>query len=141
MTSGDVADHSLATRDRPVSTMREEPCRVARGAEVQAFDGLDTRVTEHALADRPEVEVAAAQRLVAEASAIVGGDVGADFVAARSDSRTDDGGKAAAERGNPRFDDSLEQAVPSSVEQRQGRAAVHAPECDRKAVGSQLQQR
>src|SRR5947209_16381480 len=42
--SGDVADHSLTTRDAAVAAVREETVRIARSAEVEALERADTRL-------------------------------------------------------------------------------------------------
>src|SRR3954470_457098 len=57
--SGDVADHPLPAGDAGVTAVREVFV-VTGGAHVCALDRRDARVTQDALRDGPEVEVASA---------------------------------------------------------------------------------
>src|SRR5437899_12253627 len=135
MTSADVADHSLASRDRSIAAMREELFRIARGAQVDALDGADSGVVQQALGNCPEIEVPAPECRSAEARAIVGSDLVADLVATRSDPGTDDCHKLPTERRHARFDDPPEQTAPAGVQECQRGASIHPSERDRKASG------
>src|SRR6266571_143159 len=122
--------------------MREEARGVAGGTEVEAFDALDSGAAQHALRDRPEVEVSTADSVGAEALAIRAGDVLADLVATRPDARTDHCCEPPAERGNARVDDALQQPKPSNMQEGERRLLpVLARKRDRETVGRQLQHR
>jgi hypothetical protein len=87
--------------------MREEARRIAGGTEVEAFDDLDSGAAEHALGDRPEVQVPAAERVSTETLAIRPSNVVADFVATRPDPWTDHCPKPSAEHSDARREDAL----------------------------------
>src|SRR5262249_4445945 len=121
--------------------MREE-VGATRGADVYALDGFDAGLAQDPLRRGPEVEVAAAQHVVAEAVAIRTGDVVADLVAARPDPRTDRGRETLASEGRDAgLDDSFEQSHPSRVKQGERRTPCRTRERDRETVRRQLQHR
>src|SRR5690242_2694517 len=121
--------------------MREE-VRAARRADVRPLDRLDACVTQDALGDRPEVEVAPLYRGRAEPCAIRVGDVVADLVTARADTRPDRSGKVlATERRNSRLEDPLQQPEPAGMQQRERGAAVAPRQGDRETVRRELQHR
>src|SRR5262245_5743942 len=104
--------------------MREEVWS-ARGADVDALDGIDAGLAEEAFGDGPEVEVAPPHHGRAETRAVGVGDLVADLVAARADARPDRGGEAlAAERRDARLDDALEEPLSAGVQQGERRIAV-----------------
>src|SRR3954468_19929533 len=141
MTSDDTADHSLPSGVRAVAAVREKLLRIAGGADIQAFDRLDSRVTQQSFRCKPEIEIAAANCLAAEARAICTGDLVAHLVTARTDSRPDSRGDLPAEGGDARLDDPREQTDPACVQHRQpGAAAVLPREGDRQAIGGERQQ-
>src|SRR3954447_15559688 len=139
--SGDVADHPLSPGDAGVTAVREV-LAVAGGAHVCTLDRRHARVVQDPLGDGPEVEVASAHGLGAEAVAVGRRDVVAHFVTARPDPRSDGGGKCTvAECGDPPLDDPCEEPEPARVQERERRPAVVASECDRETVRRQLQHR
>src|SRR5436309_1464894 len=122
--------------------MREEAHGVAGGAEVEALDALDSGAAQHALRDRPEVEVPTAERVSTEALAIRAGDVLADLVATRPDARTDHRREPPAERSDARLDDALQQPKPANMQEGERRLLpVLAHEGDRETVGGHIQHR
>src|SRR4029077_21162784 len=104
--------------------MREEAVGVARRADIEPFDGIDARLAEHTFRGGPQVEVASLQDVRTKPCAVRGGDFLADFVAARADRRSDDRCNPAAERGNARLHDPLEQTKPPCMEEREPCGAV-----------------
>src|SRR6266508_2368407 len=112
--------------------MGEEAVRIARGAEIEPLDRLDTGFAQNALRGRPEVQAASRDHLPSEACAVRVGDVVADLVAARPDSGPDRRREATAEHADARFDDSVQQAEAPSVEEREPGPAVFSRQRDRK---------
>src|SRR6478752_1611976 len=141
MTSGDIADHSLPSGDRAVATVREETLRITGGTHVEPFDRLDARVTQHALGCKPEIELASAQHLAAEARAICAADLVSHLVTAGTDSRPDSCRDLSSESGDARLDDPGEQADPAGVQQsKRGAGPVLSHDRDRQAIGGERQQ-
>ena len=99
--------------------MREETVRVAGGTQVEPFDRLDARVTQHSLGRKPEIEIASVESPAAEARAIGAGDLVAHLVTAGTDSRPDSRSDLSAEGSDARLQNPREQADPAGVQQRQ----------------------
>src|SRR5215210_1087359 len=110
--AGDNTDDPLPAGDAGVAAVREEELRVARGAEVETLDRVRTGAPQQPLGGRPEIELPSAGEVGVESV----GDLRADLVAARPDRGADAGGVGAADRGDARLDDALEQATPAGVE-------------------------
>src|SRR3954451_20046000 len=122
--SGDVADHPVPAGHAGVTAVREVLV-VAGGAHVCALDGRHARVAQDTLGDGPEVEVASAHCLAAEAVAVGRRDVVADLVTAWADPRADGGAKCTrAECCDPRLDDPCEEPEATRVQERERRPAV-----------------
>src|SRR6478752_1357606 len=122
MTSGDCTDHSLDAALAAVSPMREEELGVAARAQVDTFDGCDSRVAQRALGRRPQIEVTVHGEVRVEARR----DFLADLVTARPDRRADDCGRLAADGCNAGGDDAAAQPTPSGVHERKSSLIVGA---------------
>src|SRR5207244_6131674 len=119
--------------------MREEPLRLARRAEVEAVDVLDTGGAKRTLGRGPQIQLPVAHDVVAECLPEGRRDLFPDLVAARADARADRGGEPPrAESADAGRHDAGEQAAPAGVQDSERRPATLAPrDRDRHAVGGE----
>jgi hypothetical protein len=104
--SGDTREDSLDAAGLAVAAVGEEELRMARRAEVDAFDLRDACVEQSAFGRAPQIEPAVADDLAPEARAERAGDVVAHLVATGTDPRADRSCElAVAEGGDGALDD------------------------------------